>query len=422
MNDSAPDLRGEYEEDGYVYPAYGDRCFADVTESALSVLSGEFERELPDSAFEGLLRGDIDNVVLLVIDGFGLDEWNRLREELPLLSRFDADGTVTPLTSTYPSETAAAITTLHTGLLPAEHGLLGWHQYFDAIDESIQTLPFLLEDGTPVQEEHPLADPRELFDGDAIYRPAEDAGIDAHVAQPEHIAGSASSALTTAGAKTHSYWNVGDMAVTVRDILTDADAPTHVTAYVPNVDTISHQTGTGTDRYDAQVRMVTEAVRTGFVDGLDSRTAERTAFVVTADHGHTNVDLSPAVDLSVPEVQDCLARDDDGEPIQPVGGPRNVQFHLRDGRAETLKEYLETEIEGGLLTFSEHEYRERGLFGSNHADTGATFKRRAPDLLAIHQDSVMWHEPDEKIGVHGGMTPAEMLVPFAAARASDLQN
>lgn len=422
MSDYASDLREAYEEDGYVFPAYRDRSFADTPESALSLLSAEFPRNVPDDAFGDLVDGDIENVVLLVVDGFGLDQWTRLREHLPLLDAFDTDGTVTPLTSTYPSETAAAITTLHTGLLPAEHGLLGWHQYLDSIDESIQTLPYLLEDGTPVQEEYPLANPRELFDGDAIYGAAEAAGVDTHVTQPAHIAGSISSELTTAGAETHGYWNVADMAVTLRDVVADGERPTHVTAYVPNVDTISHRTGTEDDRYHAQARMVTEAIRTGFVDNLDAETAERTALLVTADHGHTNVDPEVAVDLSVPEVQDCLARGDDGEPIPPQGGPRNVQFHVADGRVEELRDYLEGEAGDDVLTVTEGEYRERGLFGSNHADPGETFERRAPDLLAVHREGQMWPESDDKIGVHGGMTPEEMFVPFAAARASDLQN
>jgi hypothetical protein len=419
MTDS-DDLRSAYEMGGYLFPAYGDRCFADVTESALSLLSDEFERALPDSAFGDLLDGDIDRIVLLVLDGFGMDQWNRLTDELPFIHALEDRGTVTPLTSVYPSETAAAITTLHTGLLPAEHGLLGWHQYFEGVEKSIQTLPFLLEDGTPIHDDDPLANPRELFAGEAIYGDAEAAGIDTHAAQPEHIADSASSRLTTAGAETNAYWNVADMAVTVKDTLETADAPTHVTAYVSNVDHIAHVTGTAADRYDAQVRMVTEAVREGLVEGLDIETAERTALLVTADHGHTNVDQSDAVDLDVPAVQDTLERDDDDEPIPPVGGPRNVQFHVQDGRVEELRNFLERNLD--VLTFDREEYTERGLFGEAQAETSETFERRAPDLVAVHRETAMWYHDDDKIGVHGGMTAEEMLVPFAAARVSELQD
>jgi hypothetical protein len=418
MTDS-DDLFEIYGEDGFVFPAYGDRCFADVTESALSLLTDDFDRGLPDDAFGGLLDGAVDNVVLLVLDGLGLDQWNRLNDELPFLRGFEEWGTVTPITSVYPSETAAAITTLHTGLLPVEHGLLGWHQYLESVGQSIQTLPFLLEDGTHIHDDNPLADARELFEGEAIYDDAEAAGIDTHVAQPEHIADSASSLLTTAGAETNDYWNVGDMAVTVRETLADADGPTHVTAYVSNIDHISHETGTAADRYDAQVRMVTEAIQSGLVEGLDATTAERTALLVTADHGHTNVDQSEAVDLSVPEVQDKLKETEDGELIPPVGGPRNVQFHVEEGKVEALRRHLETTRD--VLTLDREEYTERGLFGENHSEPSETFQRRAPDLVAVHRETVMRYEDDDKIGVHGGMTAEEMLVPFAAGRVSNLQ-
>ena len=121
-------------------------------------------------------------------------------------------------------------------------------------------------------------------------------------------------------------------------------------------------------------------------------------------------------------MQDCLARGADGEPIPPQGGPRNVQFHVRDGRVDDLREHVEAAADGDVLTFTEDEYRERGLFGSNHAEPGETFERRAPDLLAVHREGQMWHETDDKTGVHGGMTPAEMLVPLGVARASDLRD
>ena len=412
-------LLDSYEEDGFVFPAYGDRCFADVTESALSLLSPAFDRNIPDDAFGDLTEDDVSNVVLLVLDGLGLDQWERTATDLPFLRRFEEAGTVSPLTAVYPSETAAAITTLHTGLLPAEHGLLGWHQYFQGAGQSIQTLPFLLEDGTPIHDKEPLANARELFDGHAIYGDAVEVGIDAHTAQPAHIADSASSQLTTAGAETNAYWNVADMAVTVRDTLADATGPTHVTAYVPNIDHISHITGTDADRYDAQLRMVTEAVRTGLVDALDEETAEETALLVTADHGHTNVDQAERVDLAVPEVEKTLATNDAGERIPPVGGPRNVQFHVEDGRVDELREYLEANYD--VLTLDREEYTERGLFGENYSEPGETFERRAPDLVAVHRETVMWHHEDDKIGVHGGMTAEEMLVPLATARVSDLQ-
>lgn len=416
------ELRRQYEEDGFLYPAYGDRCFADVPESALSLLSDGFHRGLPASALAGL--DDVETVVVALLDGFGLDQWSRLADRLPLVRAFQSGGTVTPLTSIYPSETAAAVTTMATGLLPAQHGLLGWYQYLESVGEPVQPLPFTTVNGTPVQERHPAADPSELFDGEPVYLAAADDGIESHVVQSADVAEGAYSRLTSAGATTHAGWNAVDMALDVRDVVAGADEPTYVYLYLPNVDTIAHRTGPGIDRYDAQVRLVTEALRTGFVESLDPETAAETALLVTADHGHLQVDPAGNPELDRPDVWELLRRGDDGEPVPPVGSPRNVQFHVRPGRVDELRNLLEGEFD--VVTFTEAEYRERGLFGRDAdgkpVDTGVTFDRRAPDLVAVHRDRHLWHEHDDKRGVHGGLSHAEMLVPFAAGRVSDLQD
>lgn len=90
------------------------------------MLDSSFDRRLPDDAIAGVECGDAENVVVLLVDGFGYEHWKRERDVHPLLSALTERGIVTPLTSVYPSETAAAITTVHTGRKPVEHGLLGW--------------------------------------------------------------------------------------------------------------------------------------------------------------------------------------------------------------------------------------------------------------------------------------------------------
>lgn len=420
-DEAAAALRERYGDDGLVFPAYGDACVADVPHGGLSLLSDDFDDRLPAGALDGL--GDVDTVVVALLDGFGYDHWRRLGSELPLIQAMEDVGTVTPLTSIYPSETAAAITTFTTALVPADHGLLGWHQYLESAGISIQTLPFATEDGIPVRDRHPLADPSDLFDGGTLYPEAAEAGIESHVVQPSTVAEGAYSKLTNAGAAVHPGWNQVDMAHDVREVVAGADGPTYVYWYLPEVDTISHRTGPGTPRYDAQVRHLTEAIRTEFVDRHDPGVAEDTALLVTADHGQIGVDPAETGDLDREDVWELLARGDDGEPIPPVGGPRNVQFHTKPGATADLRALLEREF--GAVTFTESEYRERGLFGrtpdGTPVDTGPTFERRAPDLVAVHPDRCLWHRADDKLGVHGGLSPEEMIVPLAAARVSDLQ-
>jgi len=73
--------------------------------------------------------GGVRKVILLIIDALG---WEML---LPLLdgnlvfSRLAEEGRLLRLTSVFPATTTAALSTLATGLSPAEHGLLGFRLY-----------------------------------------------------------------------------------------------------------------------------------------------------------------------------------------------------------------------------------------------------------------------------------------------------
>ena len=85
---------------------------------------------------------DIRTVVLLVVDGLGYDMWLQRRHETGFFGRMTEKGLVFPITTVFPSTTAAALTTVYTGSTPQEHGLPEWHVYMKELDMIISTLPF----------------------------------------------------------------------------------------------------------------------------------------------------------------------------------------------------------------------------------------------------------------------------------------
>ncbi len=420
----AEQLLADHDVDGYTHPAYSDHCFANVPGTVLSVLGGESHslRSLPTDVFD-TVDTDVDDVVVLLLDGYGFLQWERDEAELPFLSLLADRGTVTPLTSIYPSETAAAITTMHTGLQPAEHGLLGWDQYFEELDTVLQTLPFATQDGDPAPEVFDDdADPELLLsrDVETVYQRAAADGIESRAFQPESTVETPYTELACRGTDPVGYETVAELALDVRRSIESSDGRTYHYAYVPHVDSAAHFHGTESDDYRAQLAVVTECFRRELVENLDPAAADRTLFVLTADHGH--VDTVPAEN---PDLRDCeavwelLETDAQGEPIPPVGGPRNVQFHVEGGRVEELRNVLTARYD--VLTYSRDEYLDIGLFGDR--DPSDRFLRRCPDLVAVHRDLSLWHRdrPLSYSGAHGGMTPDEMLVPFAATSLSALR-
>lgn len=407
-------------EQGYVFPAYDEACFADVAPAALSVLSSRFQNDLPSEAVRDGAR-DVEHVVLLLVDGLGWDQWRTDRHEAAFLDTLTEHGRVTPLTSIFPSETAAAVTTINTGATPIEHGLLGWHAYLSEIDESVFTLPFETRDGEALEDCYEEADASLLFDAAPIYTDAEDAGIDTHAIQPASTAGSVYSRSVLGPATDHTYETLPELGVRLRQHIEEQSGPTYTYVYVPHVDTAAHAVGTAGDVYDATVSTIGHVLERALVSELDAETAAKTLLLTTADHGHVNTGPETRVNLDhdLGGISEHLARGPTGDPIPPQGGPRDVQFHVRDGHVEQLRERLETAM--ACVTFDRAEYLDRTLFGA--ASPSAAFERRAPDLVAVHRDSAVWNDSTglEHVGVHGGMTRSEMLIPLATARLDRLQ-
>ncbi|WP_254544466.1 alkaline phosphatase family protein [Halomarina pelagica] len=418
--DVAADLRAAHEDDGWLLPAYGDHCFANVPDTVLSVLARDARRPLPDDVFAGV-ETDASRVVVLLVDGFGYRQWLREHERHDLLARVTERGTVTPLTSIFPSETAAAMTTMHTGRQPVEHGLLGWFGYVEELDAVLRTLPFTTLDGTPATEAHPDAAASLLFEGPTVYERAGAAGIDSRVVQPADLVGSAYSGRATRGATNVPYDGFDEMARRIREALEAADGPTYVLAYVPDVDAAAHEAGTRSDAYRATLSDLSTAVERE-LDRLSPEAAAETLLLVTADHGHVDTDPERNVDLGAFDLAPHLQRRPDGTPLQAVGGPRNVQLHVREGGADGHAGAIREELSSlDARVFDREAFRERDLFGDRAPS--ARFARREPDLLALHRDLSVWYPGRSLrfVGEHGGLHPDEMLVPFGAVRLSALR-
>lgn len=391
---------------GYVRPEYGGYCFADVPATAAAAVGADLGPGLPDDVFGGAPQ-DAEHVVVLFVDALGFQQFERVYEDVPLLSSFAEAGTVTPLTSTYPSETAACVTTMHTASDPIEHGLLGWNAYDPEADAVYEALPYAALDGGDIS----LA-PGELFDGDPIYGTLAAAGVDPHVVEPDHGPGYSDGALH--GASTHSYEAEDEFAPTLVDVLQTADAPSYTYAYTPVVDAAAHEHGPDGAVHDAAVANVCESLRRAFA-GVDDETAAETLVCFVADHGQVDVsDATTALDEI--GVTEHLETDRSGNPLV-LGGPRNV--HLRTTDRDAARGCL-SDLDALVLT--REQALDEGLWG--RGDPGPVFDRNCGDLLVVPREGMLVptrDDPDFSMhGMHGGMHPKEMLVPFGAARLADL--
>ncbi|WP_416839502.1 alkaline phosphatase family protein [Haloferax sp. DFSO52] len=403
-------LRERQLDGDYLLPAYEDWCFALIPGTVSDLLGADIGPRLPASATDDY--GDISRVVVFLVDGFGLAQWAGERERIPFLRQFEQAGRVTPLTSIYPSETAAAMNTFHSAALPSEHGVVGWNVYEPDADEQFVALPFLRKDGTEPER----LDFEDVANAESIYPDLVDAGIETHHVTP----------FPSDETVPHTY-DVEDFSTftdAFADAAHEASDPSYIFAYLPQTDAVAHGEGVDSDTYRETAVETFDAISVAIESLADATEGdgEQTLVCITADHGLVDTDPDRNVDLSEPPIDlvSDLRTQTDGTPIRFAGSPRNVHLHLRPERIDPVYDTLTSELDARVLR--KQEILDSDLFGPNPS---ATFERRLGDLVVVHRDLGVWYgdeEPTELrfVGMHGGLHPDEMLIPFATATLDSL--
>ncbi|AFK19084.1 alkaline phosphatase family protein [Haloferax mediterranei ATCC 33500] len=403
-------LRKRQQDGDYLLPAYEDWCFSRVPGTIADLLGADIGPRLPDAATDGY--GDVSRVVVFLVDGFGLAQWDGERERVPFLRRFERAGTVTPLTSVYPSETAAALNTFHSATLPAEHGVIGWNVYDPDADEMFEALPFIRKDGSEPER----IDFEDVANAESIYPELSAAGVETHHVTP----------FPSESTVPHTYdpEDLSTFLDAFAEAAEGATDPSYIFAYLPQTDAIGHAEGVDSDAY-RETADETFARVSGAIDMLAETTDDdgETLVCITADHGLIDTDPDRNVDLSAPpfDLVSDLKTLTDGTPIRFAGSPRNVHLHLEPERIDEVHDTLTAELDARV--FRKQEVLDSDLFGPNPS---ATFERRLGDLVVVHQDLGVWFGDEEEaelglVAMHGGLHPDEMLVPFATATLDSLR-
>ena len=405
-DDRAAALAADEFADGMVRPDYGGYCFSGVPAAAAARLGVDLGEGLPEDAFPAD-HEDPAHVVVLFVDALGYRQFERVAGDVPFLQAFREAGRVTPLTSTFPSETAACVTTMATATDPVEHGVLGWNGYDPDTDTVYETLPYAAKDGGDV-----AVRPADLFDAEPVYTQLREAGVDPHVVSPDFGPGYDDAA--TAGATAHHYERTTEFALALRDTIREADAPSYTYAYYPFVDAAAHEYGPGSDRTDAQAAAVGDALQRA-LGSLDDEVAGETLVCLVADHGQVDVSET-TVSLDATGVLDHVETDRSGTPLA-LGGPRNLHLRVTD---EAAARACLADLDA--LVLGREEGLDAGLWG--RGEPGTAFERNAGDLLVIPREAMLLPTRDDAewglAGMHGGLDPREAIVPFGAAWASAL--
>ncbi len=328
---------------------------------------------------------DAERAVLLVLDGLGWDQLEEHRALMPTLTAMSGRS----IHTVAPTTTATALTSITTGLTPAEHGLIGYRIVLGR--EVVNILRWSAgEEG--VRRVHRPADvqPFDPFLGEAV-----------PVCSPAELQTSAFTEAHLRGSVPVGWRSPSSIAVETRQQL-DAGSP-FVYCYYGGIDKIAHERGFG-PYYEAELRYA-DSVAADLLSALPSGTA----LLVTADHGQVHVG-----DNIVAPSDELLAR------VRLQSGEGRFRWlHVDEADIGFVVEVAEAEVGHLAWVVTREQMLDEQWFGPTVAPP---VRARLGDVALVAREPVSFYEPAdsgpfELVCRHGSLTSAEVNVPLLATLA-----
>ncbi|HET8717524.1 MAG TPA: nucleotide pyrophosphatase/phosphodiesterase family protein [Nocardioidaceae bacterium] len=371
--------------DGFVQPAYRDRSLGDVLPAVATALG--VSADLPPTSLQ---LPEAEGYVVFLVDGMGHELLSRHPDEAPFLHALLADRP--PATVGVPSTTATSLTSLGTALTPGGHGVVGYTTRVPATGRLLNHLQWDRE-----------VDPREWQPHPTAFARLAAAGVHTTVVNKREFAGSGLTVAGNRGAEYVAADRVGERLAAV--MAASAHAPSVTYMYDGDLDWTGHKYGVASQAWRQQLSMVDAAA-----EHLREQLPSQVRLLVVADHGM--VDSPAQARIDVDEHAELL----DG--VALVGGEARFRhLYCRGGAVDDVHATWREELGDRALVLRRDEALAQGWFG----DLDPAVRPRIGDVVvacrgdfAVLSTAAFPYEA-RLVGLHGSLTPAEMLVPVLVA-------
>jgi predicted AlkP superfamily pyrophosphatase or phosphodiesterase len=345
---------------------------------------------------------DDETIVLLIIDGLGynfLDEHGR--------DSFLFENLRGKITSVFPTTTAAAMTTIYSGIAPQNHGVPAWFTYLREIGMVSVILPFKTRGFRNFDYEKNNIKPSDIFLFKSLFQHLRH---DYYSILPKAIKGSAYSNYVMEGSTQIGYEDLDDF---LKKILSTVHRKSeqkkkYILAYWTKFDAISHDEGIQSQSALDHFRELDKKLAS-FSSKLKNKDTN-IRLIITADHGL--IDTTPEHTIWLkdhPKLNETLT-------IPVCGEPRAPFFYVRPSKVNDFENYIRTHLNhAGELIKGETLIKENyyGLYEPNKR----LFDRTGDYILLmkdnyILRDQLIGEIRHELVGNHGGLSIDELYVPL----------
>jgi hypothetical protein len=399
--------------DGLLAPSYGTDSLAAVLPGAAGALGVELATSTGLTSAEcaaALGLPASERVVVVLCDGLGLLNLAERAGHAPFLRRRLPE--TRALRTTFPSTTAAAVSTFGTGTAPGRTGMLGYTQR-NPVTGGLANMVSWTEQSDPYRISRPGGRPlagilpvpaHELQREPTVFETLTAAGVRVTSVGPSRFAGSGMTLAALRGSQYVAAESLGDR---VDGVVRALRTPGLAYLYWGDVDKVGHhhgwhswQWGDALESFDQELARLVRSVPKG------------TLVLVTADHGQVQVDLGDRFDVAHTP---ALA-----EGVGLVGGePRALHLYAEGDPVAVADRWRDVLGERAVVALRADAVAADWLGPvAEHVVPWVGDVLVAPRGRLTIVDSRTQTAPSLTLeGVHGSFTPEEMTVPLVAATA-----
>lgn len=347
--------------------------------STLAKYLGAYNDKPTLKILEDELNKNYKNILFICYDGLGINPINiNLKEDTLLRKNIKQE-----LTSTFPSTTTNATTSLLSNKYPLEHGWFGWSLNFEEMNMNIDIFPKRDSfTGNNVKiTSSPIKDEKHYFD-------YANTDYEINAVFPKYV--------NEENAKiNHQYEKISDFYNNIKQILNKPNKQ-FIYAYLGEPDTTMHEYGVTSKKAKKLINKINKETEKIYKKTKD------TLFIITSDHGQ--VDIEGYVDFyHDKELMNMLK-------IYPYLDARAVAFKVKDEYKEKFEIYFNEKYKKDFILYKSKDLIAEGYFGPK-----GNMGYLLGDFIAIgtytHKTAILTPKSHKFKGHHTSLTE-EMLVPL----------
>ena len=327
-----------------------------------------------------------ENVILLLCDGLG----SRVMDHILKKDDYMIKQRVKEIYATFPSTTASGLTSIKTGLNPAEHGWIGWFTYIKPINKVIK----IYKDQ----------------DKDAyIFSNSDFIKIKEKYLTPKTIVEQINENKKYKAFETNCYpyneeKNIDKVFGNVLDKL-KIEGKKYIFSYYGEPDHILHSKGTFSEQAKKEIEKINRKVEEYSKKILQYK---NTVMIIVADHGHI---VGEDIGVKNKEYMKYVANE------QLFIECRSPAYLVKKGEEENFKKAFLKDFGKDFYLLSKEEVLKYKLFGDyEEGNENPLFKDGLGDFMGIskgNSNKVLLGKGDwSNVGYHGGYSDEEIFVPL----------